>query len=70
MINVYIFPTSLKLATITPVNKKVQRIKRKITGWEVSWSYDLVVKGLDSQSRGPVLKTTGWLQGRLSRHHP
>ena len=25
-----------------------------------------VVKALDSQSRGPVLKTAGWLQGRLS----
>ena len=30
------------------------------------WSYGLVVKVLDSQSRGPVLKTTGRLQGRLS----
>ena len=27
---------------------------------------DLVAKVLDSQSRGPVFKTTGWLQGRLS----
>ena len=26
----------------------------------------LVVKVLDSQSRGPVFKTNGWLQGRLS----
>ena len=26
----------------------------------------LVVKALDSQFRGPVFKTTGWLQGRLS----
>ena len=26
----------------------------------------LVVKALDSQSRGPVLKTAGWLQGRLN----
>ena len=25
-----------------------------------------VVKALDSQSRGPVFKTTGWLQGRRS----
>ena len=25
-----------------------------------------VVKALDSQSRGPVFKTTGWLQGQLS----
>ena len=30
------------------------------------WSNGLVVKVLDSQSRGPVIKTTGWLQGRLS----
>ena len=30
------------------------------------WSNGLVVKMLDSQSGGPVFKTTGWLQGRLS----
>ena len=30
-------------------------------------SNGLVVKALDSQSRGPVFKTTGLLQGRLSR---
>ena len=29
-------------------------------------SNGLVVRALDSQSRGPVFKTTGWLQGRLS----
>ena len=29
-------------------------------------SNGLVVKELDSQSRGPVFKTTGWLQVRLS----
>ena len=29
-------------------------------------SNGLVVKALDSQSRGPVLKTTGLLQGQLS----
>ena len=29
-------------------------------------SNGLVVKALDSQSKGPVLKTTGLLQGRLS----
>ena len=32
----------------------------------VSWSKGLMVKTLDSQSRGPVFKTTEWLQGRLS----
>ena len=32
------------------------------------WSNGLVVKALDSQSRSPVFKTTGWLQGRLSLH--
>ena len=26
----------------------------------------LVIKVLDSQSRGPGFKTTGWLQGQLS----
>ena len=30
------------------------------------WSIGLVLKALDSQSRGPVFKTSGWLQGRLS----
>ena len=30
------------------------------------WSNGLVAKELDSRSRGPVFKTTGWLQGRLS----
>ena len=30
-----------------------------------SWSNDLVVKVLDSQSRGPRFKTTGWLQDQL-----
>ena len=25
-----------------------------------------VVKALESQSRGPLFKTTGWLQGQLS----
>ena len=29
-------------------------------------SNGLVVKALDSQSRGPVFKTSRWLQGRLS----
>ena len=32
----------------------------------VSYFTGLVVKALDSQSRGPVFKTAGWLQGRLS----
>ena len=32
----------------------------------VAWSNGLAVKALDSQSRGPVFKTAGWLQGRLS----
>ena len=31
-----------------------------------SWSNGIVVKALDSQSRGSVIKTTGWLQGRFS----
>ena len=29
-------------------------------------THDLVVKARNSQYRGPVFKTTGWLQGRLS----
>ena len=39
------------------------RTGRAFTIW---WSNGLVVKVLDSQSRGPVIKTNGWLQGRLS----
>ena len=31
-----------------------------------SWSNGVVVKALDSQFRGPVFKTSGWLQGWLS----
>ena len=31
--------------------------------FEFLWSIGVVVKALDSQSRGPVFKTTGWLQG-------
>ena len=38
--------------------------------WEIIkvnlWSNGLVVKALDSKSRDPVFKTTGWLQGQLS----
>ena len=36
--------------------------------WELKtiWSDGLVTKAVDFQSRGPVFKTTGWLQGRLS----
>ena len=30
------------------------------------WSNGLVVKALDSQSKSPRFKTTGWLQGWLS----
>ena len=30
------------------------------------WSNGLVIKELDSQSSGPMFKTTGWLQGRFS----
>ena len=34
--------------------------------FEMTKYVSLVVKALDSQSRGPVFKTAGWLQGRLS----
>ena len=37
-----------------------------LVGKLVSCSNGLVIKALDSQSSGPVFKTTGWLQGRLS----
>ena len=32
----------------------------------INMSDGLMGEALDSQSRGPVLKATGWLQGRLS----
>ena len=35
-------------------------------GSPMKMSGGLVAKVLDSQSRDPVFKTTGWLQGRLS----
>ena len=38
----------------------------KIEPLDFRRSNGLVVKTLDSQSRGPLFKTTGWLQGRLS----
>ena len=40
-----------------------KKYSQKICIW---WSNGLVVKALDSQSRGPMFETTGWLQGRLS----
>ena len=39
---------------------------KQINALENNMSSGVVVKVLDSQSRGPVSKTTGWLQGRLS----
>ena len=45
----------------SPKNENFKKMK-KTTGW----SNGLVVKALGSQSRGPMFKTTGWLQGRLS----
>ena len=35
-------------------------------GQQAFFDLRVVVKALDSQSRGPVFKTAGWLQGRLS----
>ena len=35
------------------------------TDYVSPWSNDLVVKVLDSESRGPVLKTIEWFQSRL-----
>ena len=32
----------------------------------IIWNNGLVVKALDSQSRGPMFKNTGWLQAQLS----
>ena len=53
---------------ITSFPKVLLIYHRKKTNRAVvhSWSNDVVVKMLDSQSRGPMFKSTGRLQGRLS----
>ena len=45
--------------------KEVEKIFRQNPRKDIMQlrSNGLVVKALDSQSRGPVFKTTGWLQG-------
>ena len=48
----------------TPCSKQSPYLKFKWQQHDSSSS--LVVKALDSQSRSPVFKITGWLQGRLS----
>ena len=35
----------------------------KAVDYVTLWSNGLVIKALDSQSRGSIIKTTGWLQG-------
>ena len=42
------------------------KFKLKIFLILLQWSNGLRVKALDSQSKGPMFKTTRWLQGRLS----
>ena len=39
---------------------------RELGYTHVLWKNGLVVKVLDSQSRGPMFMATAWLQGRLS----
>ena len=56
------------LRTLLAIRQK----SREPSFWEVMDSLQSspqllgLVKALDSQSRGPVFKTAGWLQGRLS----
>ena len=62
----------MSVAIIRWCHKNVAHGGRGLTLNELRlWFLDchsLVVKVLDSQSRSPVFKTTGWLQGRLSLH--
>ena len=44
------------------LNLEMQKCTNDYSGW----SNGLLVKALDSQSRGHGFKTTGWLQGRPS----
>ena len=58
--------TQLKLCLIS-INVFWKDFKYKqVMSPEQFWSSGLVVKTLGSQSRGPVFKTSGWPQGRLS----
>ena len=53
-----------RLSTITnDFCTKHIAVEKGVQGDSIS---PLVVKSLDSQSRGPVFKTAGWLQGRLN----
>ena len=47
------------------MNSKLTKMTGKGKENHILWSIGLVVKVLDSQSKGPVFKTTGWLQGWL-----
>ena len=56
-------------AVLLPIKVRSEKLAKKlfkVTEPKCIWSDGLVVKSLDPQSRGPVFKTTGWLQGRLS----
>ena len=59
MLNNVIFPTE------TNFPNRSKHILT-FTAFVMLWSNGLVVKALDSQSKGLVFKTIGWLQGRLS----
>ena len=49
------------------IYQELPRVAPKLSkALAILWSNVLVGKVLDSQSRGPVFKTTAWLQGRLS----
>ena len=47
-------------------NRDTQSLAECVSFTSGEVSNSLVVKALDSKSRGPELKTTGWLQSRLS----
>ena len=51
---------------ITFFKEETLKSPEKIVSCIKDASNSLVVKALDSQSRVPVSKTTGWLQGRLN----
>ena len=49
----------LETLNLTKKNIEWRKMKRFI-------EHDSLVKGMDSQSSGPMFKTTQWFQGRLS----
>ena len=55
--------SNLSQIAIKPITQDVHVVNGYVVKLQ---SNGLVVKALDSQSRGPVFRTSGWVQGQLS----